>query len=133
MLRQHSCIWTLIVSVLGVFGALGQAAQADERSDYQVLCDIWRKTEPETGQKAQDVTADERSLLLRELDARRTGVAPHDFRRMAAITLGNLRATEAVEKLIHRLSDANEYHMVSAEAGLALGKIGDSRALGPLL
>jgi hypothetical protein len=133
MLRQRYHILTLALLIANVFVGLGQTVHADERADYQALCDIWRKTEPEAGQKAQEVTADERSLLLRELDAKRTGIAPHDFRRMAAITLGNLRATEAVEKLISRLSDASEYHMVSAEAGLALGKIGDSRALGPLV
>jgi hypothetical protein len=131
MLRQDSPI--LFLSIAFALAGLGQAARADERSDYQVLCDVWRKTELENGQKARDVTADERSLLLRELDAKRAGIAPHDFRRMAAISLGNLRATEAIEKLIERVRDASEDHMVSAEAALALGKIGDSRALAPLL
>jgi hypothetical protein len=133
MLRQSSHILAFVLSIVGGFGAVGQPVQADELSDYKVLCDIWRKTEPETGQIAQNVTADERSLLLRELDGKRTGIAPHDFRRMAAITLGNLRDKQAIEKLINRLSDAKEDHMVSAEAALALGKIGDPRALGPLL
>ena len=104
-------------------------ARGDEVSDYKVLCVVWEKTEKPDA----SVTASERALLLREVDGHRDGIAPHDFRRMAAIALGNLRASEAVEKLIARLNDQKDEDMVSAEAARALGKIGDVRAMPHLL
>ncbi len=107
-------------------------ASADEQADYRVLCDIWRKTDPETGKEKQEVTPDERALLLREVVSHRNNHG-QDFRRMAAITLGNLRAAEATDKLVDLLQDPKEDNMTSAEAAVALGKIGESKALLPLL
>lgn len=49
-------------------------------------------------------------------------------RRRAALALGDLRATVAVDVLIDALSDVE----VRAMAALALGSIGDLRAVGPL-
>jgi len=104
-----------------------------EQADMQRLGDIWRKTEPEAGKPKGIVTAEERALLLQELDGHRGGIAPHDFRRVAAITLGNLQAREAVPKLIARLGDGREDGMTRAESALALGRIGDKQAIAPLL
>jgi hypothetical protein len=106
---------------------------ADERADYGRLCDIWRKTEPAASQPRGEVTAAERQWLREELGGRRGGIAPHDFRRMAAITLGNLRDGAAVPGLILRLRDRDDDPMASAEAARALGKIGDLTALPHLL
>jgi len=103
------------------------------QADYRKLCAIWRKTEPEEGQEKEAVTAEERKLLVRELDRTYGAWFAHDFRRMAAITLGNLEAKEAAAKLMSLLKEKEEEPMVSAEAARALGKIGDMKALGPLL
>jgi beta-lactamase regulating signal transducer with metallopeptidase domain len=116
-----------------VAAATASGGEPNEQADYKRLCDIWRKTEPEEGKPKGTVTAEERALLLQELDGRRGGIAPHDFRRMAAITLGNLKAQEAVAKLVARLADGQENGMMRAEAAGALGKIGDKIALAPLL
>jgi len=105
----------------------------EERADYERLCAIWRKTEPKAGKLKEEVTAEERAVLLKEVGGRRGVHSSHDFRRMAAITLGNLREKEAVGKLIERVGDAEEMGMVRAEAARALGRIGDKRAVGPLL
>jgi beta-lactamase regulating signal transducer with metallopeptidase domain len=113
--------------------AAAGAAADTEQADSKRLCDIWRKTVPDEGEAKGVVTAEERALLLKELDGHRGGIAPHDFRRVAAITLGNLHAREAVPLLIARLGDGKENGMMRAEAALALGKIGDKAALVPLL
>ena len=114
-------------------GETPAATRGAVQADFRRLCDIWRKTEPEPGKPKGTVTAEERALLLQELDGHRGGIAPHDFRRMAAITLGNLQAREAVPKLIARLRDGQEHGMTRAEAARALGEIGDKSALAPLL
>ncbi len=103
------------------------------QADYRRLCAIWRKTKPEEGQEKRTATAEERKVLVRELDRTYGAWFAHDFRRMAAITLGNLEAKEAAPKLISLLKEKEEEPMVSAEAAHALGKIGDVKALGPLL
>ena len=123
-------MWCCSLAVLILVRSLGLP---DEKADYEKLGSIWRKTEPESDHPKGIVTDEERKLLLKELDGHRDGIAPHDFRRMAAITLGNLKAKEAVASLITHLKDSEEYHMVSAEAARALGKIGDTNALPHLL
>ena len=133
MIRQNLLPTITILIVIVGMARSGGLAIADELSDYRVLCDVWRKTDPEAGKGKQVVTPEERALLLKEVDGQRKGRAPHDFRRMAAITLGNLNAAEAVDKLIGRLADMSEDDMVSAEAALALGKIGDRKAMTALL
>jgi HEAT repeat protein len=110
------------------------AVLADNKAEYDRLCEIWRKTEPETGKSKGVVTDEEKALLLQELDyGKGDNVAGHDFRRMAALTLGNLKAKEAVAKLIIHLNDRTDEAMVGAEAAKALGKIGDIQAVPALL
>ncbi len=103
--------------------------QEQAGKDFSTLCNIHDKTEPANNRKKRPVTPEERKLLLKTLDRRTGAWYAHDFRRMAAITLGNLKAGEAIPKLLSLLKDKNEEHMVSAEAAAALGKIGDKGAL----
>lgn len=111
-------------------GASADRARQQADEDFRRLCALWRKTEPRLAQGKGPVTDQERALLLKELG--RKGDR-HDFPRMAAIALGNLRAKEAVPRLIALLNDRSQYHMVSAESARALGKIADMRALPHLL
>jgi len=107
----------------------GPAAPQGTKNVLKRVCEIWRKTDPEADGAKGQVSDGERQFLVEALDCRTCASGcPNDSRRMAAVALGNLRAKEAVAKLLERLTDGDEYHMVSVEAANALGKIGDARA-----
>ena len=134
--QQHLNITTCAIPVVAFvldMAMCGHFAVADDSSDYKALCAIWRKTDPGKGKEKGTVTPEERAILLRELRGRRKVHFSHDFRHIAAIALGNLRASEALDELILRLKDSKENANVSGKAALALGKIGDLKALAPLL
>lgn len=100
------------------------------QDDYKRLCAIFQKTTTDSGHVPEAVTAEERAYVIATLE-RRTGLwFAHDFPRMAAITVGNLKAQETAPRLIELLSlKLRNYDMVSAEAARALGKIGDPETL----
>jgi hypothetical protein len=117
---------------------------AQAQAEYRSLCDIYYKTDPtnrsefsveeQEGKPKREVTEEEIQRLIGELGRTEGGCwFTHDFRRMAAITLGNLRVKAAVPKLRALVEDRTQYHMVSAEAAKALGKIGDKEALPSLV
>lgn len=107
-----------------------QEDAAKVHADFRRLVAIHRKSERKDSRGDAPVTTEERAYVIKTLD-RQTGLwFAHDFPRMAAITAGNLRAREAVPKLIKLLSlRRKHYDMVNAEAAAALGKIGNSSAL----
>jgi len=81
---------------------------------------------PFVGCGKADKKADEVDMLIQGLKDKNEGV-----RRMAAVALGEIKDTRAVEPLIAALKDNNR--SVRWSAAEALGKIKDERAVGPLI
>ena len=81
---------------------------------------------PFVGCGKADKKADEVDILIQRLKDKNEGV-----RRMAAVALGEIKDTRAVEPLIAALKDNDR--SVRWNAAGALGKISDTRAVEPLI
>ena len=81
---------------------------------------------PFVGCGKADKKADEVDMLIQRLKDKNEGV-----RRMAAMALGEIKDTRAVEPLIAELKDVDSGARL--DAARALGKINDTRALEPLI
>lgn len=105
----------------------------EAQTEFSQLSAILERIESGQIRRLADLSPADQKRLLTELKRKDDVHFAHDFRRISALALGNIKALRAAPILIALMTDKDEELSVRYEAVRALGKIGHSMALGPLL